>query len=157
MRILLSLLLIGLFAGSRGSSQAKGQDPDQAWIERLKATRVARMEAGLPEKPFDQWLTERLKAGPPKYQLSDCEDEGSAKCILVTAETAPARKMELTFAIPQTALREAANCRFVSGVIGPSDPRSKQPTRLIRKLSGRSEEHTSELQSRVDISYAVFC
>src|ERR1044071_1489595 len=28
---------------------------------------------------------------------------------------------------------------------------------MIRSGPGRSEEHTSELQSRVDISYAVFC
>src|ERR1044071_3507460 len=38
-------------------------------------------------------------------------------------------------------IRESLNCRFLQ----PSRP----PT--------RSEEHTSELQSRVDISYAVFC
>src|ERR1044071_2787481 len=30
-------------------------------------------------------------------------------------------------------------------------------TRLGYQADGRSEEHTSELQSRVDISYAVFC
>src|ERR1044071_4575215 len=29
--------------------------------------------------------------------------------------------------------------------------------RAIATLADRSEEHTSELQSRVDISYAVFC
>src|ERR1044071_637711 len=30
-------------------------------------------------------------------------------------------------------------------------------TALARSVAARSEEHTSELQSRVDISYAVFC
>src|ERR1044071_10391823 len=34
--------------------------------------------------------------------------------------------------------------------VGPARPRR-------RWWPGRSEEHTSELQSRVDISYAVFC
>ena len=28
---------------------------------------------------------------------------------------------------------------------------------IREQVDGRSEEHTSELQSRVDISYAVFC
>jgi hypothetical protein len=138
MKILFSLLLIGLFAGNRCSSQ--GKDRNQSWIERLKITPVARMEAGLPEKPFDQWLTGRLKADPPKYQLGDCQGTGggSAKCILVTAETAPGRKTELTFSIPAESsgtAGEAAVCSFMRGVIGPSDPRSKQSTRLIRKLS----------------------
>ena len=30
-------------------------------------------------------------------------------------------------------------------------------TRCLPSRSSRSEEHTSELQSRVEISYAVFC
>src|SRR3546814_5314164 len=29
--------------------------------------------------------------------------------------------------------------------------------RLVRRMDGRSEEHTSELQSLMRISYAVFC
>src|ERR1044071_2009266 len=33
----------------------------------------------------------------------------------------------------------------------------RDPGRLMRVSLVRSEEHTSELQSRVDISYAVFC
>lgn len=140
MKVLLSLLLIGLFAGSRCSSQGQGPDQNQAWIDRLKSTPVARMEAGLPEKPFDQWLTDHVKPSPLKYQPGDCQAGGGAsgKCILVAAETAPARKLELTFSIPaeRTATAgEASVCSFVSGAIGPSDPRSKQPTRLIRKLS----------------------
>src|ERR1044071_10422047 len=45
----------------------------------------------------------------------------------------------------------------------PISPRQRHAPpareRLLRRLDGpvRSEEHTSELQSRVDISYAVFC
>src|ERR1044071_10405109 len=39
----------------------------------------------------------------------------------------------------------------------PSPPRRWSRPRPSRPASGRSEEHTSELQSRVDISYAVFC
>src|SRR6059058_5577972 len=32
-----------------------------------------------------------------------------------------------------------------------------EPDCPVRVMAGRSEEHTSELQSRNDISYAVFC
>src|SRR3546814_14735952 len=34
---------------------------------------------------------------------------------------------------------------------------SDAPTRLLGNWGGRSEEHTSELQSLMRISYAVFC
>src|SRR3546814_10719192 len=33
----------------------------------------------------------------------------------------------------------------------------QRPRRLIEEIAGRSEEHTSELQSLMRISYAVFC
>src|ERR1044071_10030431 len=36
-------------------------------------------------------------------------------------------------------------------------PLGEQHGAPVHLLHGRSEEHTSELQSRVDISYAVFC
>jgi hypothetical protein len=67
-------LLIGLFAGNKCNSQGKGQNQGlgQSWIERLKNTPVVRMEAGLPEKPFDQWLADHVKPSQPKYQLADC-------------------------------------------------------------------------------------
>src|SRR3546814_3027484 len=41
----------------------------------------------------------------------------------------------------------------------PGDPRHRQPRRPAARGDdpGRSEEHTSELQSLMRISYAVFC
>src|SRR3546814_2070617 len=33
----------------------------------------------------------------------------------------------------------------------------QRPAERLRKIAGRSEEHTSELQSLMRISYAVFC
>src|SRR3546814_7624620 len=43
-------------------------------------------------------------------------------------------------------------------VIPPSDiSRTKPLVRLVLNQIGRSEEHTSELQSLMRISYAVFC
>ncbi len=134
MKILLSILLVGLFA-----TGANGQQ--QNWVNRLKSTPVARMESGLPEKPFDQWLAQQTKSAPSKYELADCDTEGGptgGKCITVSAEIEPVRKVELMFAIPQDKAGktgDAAVCTFIRGTIGPSDPRSKQPTRLIRKLS----------------------
>src|SRR3546814_1180781 len=47
-------------------------------------------------------------------------------------------------------LRENASRRWVSEA-----PRSAAP--MARSISMRSEEHTSELQSLMRISYAVFC
>jgi hypothetical protein len=138
MKIVLALLLVGLFTGNC-NSQGKTHDPD--WIERLKTTPVARIEAGLPDKAFDPWLAEQTKGAQPKYQLGQCEAEGSAspiQCITVTAEVAPVRQLELVFAVPRDAIGKHGDvpvCTFVRGSIGPGDPRSKQPTRLIRRLS----------------------
>src|ERR1044071_8454352 len=39
----------------------------------------------------------------------------------------------------------------------PSEKEKRDARIIIYGMSWRSEEHTSELQSRVDISYAVFC
>src|ERR1044071_2327424 len=46
-----------------------------------------------------------------------------------------------------------------SGLLGVGSQRSGFGCRFLRPGAdtSRSEEHTSELQSRVDISYAVFC
>src|SRR3546814_9724641 len=40
---------------------------------------------------------------------------------------------------------------------GPRDRVSRRRSGAARRLGGRSEEHTSELQSLMRISYAVFC
>src|SRR3546814_8318578 len=49
----------------------------------------------------------------------------------------------------------------VAGTIGPADflppGRTKRHRRALSSWTGRSEEHTSELQSLMRISYAVFC
>jgi len=135
LKFVLSLLVVGLIAGSRCSSQS-GQD----WVEKLKKTPVATMEAGLPQKAFNQWLVELTKSAQPKYELGDCEtgDAGAAgKCITVTADAGSMRRVELMFAVPAESAGKASDqaCTFLRGTIGPSDPRSKQPTRLLRKLS----------------------
>src|SRR5262245_7928335 len=135
MKFVLSLLVVGLIAGSRCSSQSGG---GQDWIEKLKKTPVATMEVGLPQKAFNQWLVELTKSAKPKYELGDCEtgDAGAAgKCITVTADAGSMRRVELMFAVPAESAGKASDqaCTFLRGTIGPSDPRSKQPTRLLRK------------------------
>jgi hypothetical protein len=132
MRILFPIFLMMLFAKS-------GDGQEQNWIDRLKSTPVVRMESGLPEKPFDQWLAELTKT-QPAYEQSTCPaelDSPAVPCVIVSAELAPVRKLELMFAIPQKKAAKAGDapiCSFLTGRIGPSDPRSKQPTRLLRTL-----------------------
>src|SRR3546814_2195734 len=50
---------------------------------------------------------------------------------------------------------------FVRGICGDDTPAigtsNDEQYRAIRQLAARSEEHTSELQSLMRISYAVFC
>src|SRR3546814_2544714 len=58
-----------------------------------------------------------------------------------------------------TACGPAARCAVAAWSAGPSSgcrARSLRPARA-RSGPGRSEEHTSELQSLMRISYAVFC
>ena len=133
MKILLSILLVGLFAtGGNGQSNSE----DQTWVDRLKSTPAARLESGLPKKPFDQWLAELTKT-QPKYELSNCHLQPNAavsKCIIVSAEIASGRRLQLFFAVPQVKAGKSGDtavCKFLNGTI---DPSSKQPARLIGKL-----------------------
>src|SRR5213593_4969227 len=59
----------------------------------------------------------------------------------------PPRSTRLATLFPYTTL-------FRSRCGRPRSPRARQPAAGPR---GRSEEHTSELQSQLTISYAVFC
>src|SRR3546814_5728211 len=58
----------------------------------------------------------------------------------------------------------AAVSRVFPDIVGAHDPRTVEGRREDRRIprhlevgEGRSEEHTSELQSLMRISYAVFC
>src|SRR3546814_6350867 len=44
-----------------------------------------------------------------------------------------------------------------SGIVAPTGQERRGGRQLRRETRGRSEEHTSELQSLMRISYAVFC
>src|SRR3546814_7067495 len=55
---------------------------------------------------------------------------------------------------------DASRCgeaKAVHRMHGPADPRSSYRASPFRQGVERSEEHTSELQSLMRISYAVFC
>src|SRR3546814_4698097 len=54
-------------------------------------------------------------------------------------------------------LRAAANIAFAPTLGDVATTISHPPSSSHRALSERSEEHTSELQSLMRISYAVFC
>ena len=138
MKILVALFVVTLLAGSRVNGQAKANG--QGWVDSLKNMPVAKLEPGLPEKPFHQWLTSLTHSAQPKYQAIDCEAAGAGStgdCIVVKADASLLRAVELTFAVSAERVvhPEEAAFIFVCGIIGSGDPRSKQPTRLIRKLS----------------------
>src|SRR3546814_3156552 len=65
---------------------------------------------------------------------------------------------------PRRYLRAAAGCREMDPVprdaarqAGAADRPGDAEPRILAAVTGRSEEHTSELQSLMRISYAVFC
>ena len=86
---------------------------------------------------------------------------GHADCA-VTFATDKDGKMEVLKAYPEGEERKAINAVFDEimadlkreQILTHSDETLPLPT---RSLAERSEEHTSELQSHSDISYAVFC
>src|SRR3546814_6256030 len=55
------------------------------------------------------------------------------------------------------ALAQQQRCRSRSAPTAPSRSTARRSARSRVFSSGRSEEHTSELQSLMRISYAVFC
>src|SRR3546814_6567187 len=57
------------------------------------------------------------------------------------------------FDIVNKLVGQALDCFFA----GPSHMRRQNEIRQVQQLHQRSEEHTSELQSLMRISYAVFC
>ena len=152
MRILISLLLLGLFAGGRCSSQ--GQDRQQSWIERLKATPVAQMEAGLPNVSFADWFADRVKPSEIGYEIKECQEPDKPtpstnpqRLLCVSAYTKPPqpgwyRGIQLNFVVgilspSATGATDAkpVPCRFLIGSDAPSNPQMKRPTYFFFKLS----------------------
>src|SRR3546814_9989562 len=93
----------------------------------------------------------------------------SAMIRFVTSEYRLARSIlsaRISFLLPATAPRpgrgrggrqEGADRPATSGGLHPQDRNEEKDPRYAGCSPARSEEHTSELQSLMRISYAVFC
>src|SRR5262249_24662668 len=146
-----TLILVVLL--SAVSTLAVAQDQDQRrFIDQLKKTPVSEIESGLPHESFDTWFAEQVRPAHAEYEVNDCgERNGTPEergrefptCVSVTA-SAGMRKVDLafvvgTYVVPEngkdTARAKPTKVRLFSGSVGPSDPRMKAPTRVIRKLS----------------------
>src|SRR3546814_6039043 len=73
----------------------------------------------------------------------------------------PPRSTRTDTLFPYTTLFRSGTETAVGGILTGracrAKPRRRSPRLEIPDLMGRSEEHTSELQSLMRISYAVFC
>lgn len=143
------ILLLSLLTTS-GLTQTAS---DHRWIKRLKSVKVSTIGAGMPRERFDRWFAALVKPENPKYEVDDCgERDGMPEergkqfplCVTVTANVPTVRVVELrfvvgTYVVPMTgataAKEKPSEIKFFNGSIGPRDPRSKQPTRIIRTLS----------------------
>jgi hypothetical protein len=120
------------------------------WIAKLKATSLADMESGLPDKTFGKWFADQARPGVPHYAVKECgaptagEQSKGPMCVVASAKVSSVRRLELTFAmmggertvqndknpaVPQTSFR------FLVGSVGPSDPRVRVPTHVLTRLS----------------------
>src|SRR3546814_10270799 len=73
----------------------------------------------------------------------------------------PSRNSDFSTPATQNPARSYSPGGYMSGISAVSPPTSAQPAssqpRAMPPTTARSEEHTSELQSLMRISYAVFC
>src|SRR3546814_9741375 len=76
------------------------------------------------------------------------------KATALTPQTAFATRPVWTAAAPESVAPFSAACFYMVQALRQT---SKVPIGAIHSSWGRSEEHTSELQSLMRISYAVFC
>jgi hypothetical protein len=140
-----ALLVTGMNAQNRA---------EKRWINRLKATPVSQIDATLPAEPFDDWLSKHVATEEPVYEVNDCGERSYTPqergqqfplCVNVTAKVGPLRRADLTFVVgtyiapgsnhgkPQE--KPATKIELSYGEVGPSDPRSKQPTMKVGRLS----------------------
>src|SRR3546814_8619850 len=93
------------------------------------------------------WATAR-DDGKPDASITvavRCEGSGELTDPYAIGNAAPSNRIATTFSVP------ARGCPVQTVVV------QKAASRLGETQTGRSEEHTSELQSLMRISYAVFC
>ena len=147
----ISLLAVSLFMAAGMLTVAQGQN-QRRFIDQLKKTPVSEIEAGLPNESFDTWFANQIRPSHAEYEVNDCGERNGTPaergkefptCVAVTA-VAGIRKVDLafvvgTYVVPEnekdTARSKPTKVRLFSGSIGPSDPRMKTPTQVVRKLS----------------------
>lgn len=131
--IMAAALLIGVMP-SLVSAQNKTVTY-QRWIEGLKATPVAKFEAGMPEKPLGEWLVANAKASEVQYVVEPCTGKGPL-CIRVTSWKGWVVLRFVLDGTNQGGDPQAAKYRFWFGWEGPPPGSSmKRPDRYIFKLS----------------------
>jgi hypothetical protein len=148
---LLSLLAASLLIAAGMRTVAQDQD-QRRFIDQLKKTPVNEIETGLPNESFDTWFAGLVRPSHSKYEVNDCGERNGTPaergkefptCVAVTAITGM-RRVDLafvvgTYVVPEgekdTARSKPTKARLFSGSIGPSDPRMKAPTHVVRKLS----------------------
>src|SRR5437773_1588666 len=147
-RFLLLLLFSSSFLmGQSQPQQSQSQEsPPQKppfvlkpW-EKLQTIETAHFDPALPPRhPFGRWFRRLVVPAVPEYEQRDCDsaatpassDAPKPQCIFVTVALPPGRLLSLKFTFDA----EHNSFDYAEGTIGPKDPRSKQPTRLIKKLS----------------------
>jgi hypothetical protein len=141
------LMTAAMFPQTKPAQKKSAQNFNAQWIAKLKATPLADMESGLPDKTFGKWFAEQSGSGQPQYAVHPCEGDDQPNgpmCVVASAKVSRVRKLELTFALmggertvqnDKNPEQKQATCRFLIGSVGPSDSQMKFPTRVIRKLS----------------------
>ena len=133
-------------AQSKPAQKKPAQDNSAQWIAKLKATPLADIESGLPDRTFGKWFADQARPGVPQYTAKPCEigESSGPMCVVASANVSRTKRLELTFALmggertvqnDKNPAAKQATCRFLVGSVGPRDPRMKFPTQVIRKLS----------------------
>src|SRR3546814_3711048 len=107
---------------------------------------------------IDDWSSDvcssDLDPARARYPLREARD-GKRRCKGTATE---GRRTHRGFRPVRLSLtRERRGCRLLPSFCQPCYNPSGPAAMRIRKAPTRSEEHTSELQSLMRISYAVFC
>src|SRR3546814_9158546 len=107
------------------------------------------------------WSRPASTSGPHRRLREAVRERGHVGAL--TADPVPAaaarrrgRVLRAARAVVHGALRRTRTHRHPGGAQGPAE-RPEEPVRPPPRARHRSEEHTSELQSLMRISYAVFC
>ena len=139
-RFLFLVLFSSFLLGQSPPQQSLPQKPlfELQPLDRLKATESAHFDPALPPQNFNRWFKRLVFPSVPTYELRDCETTtaappaGTAKpqCAFVSAVLPQGRVVSLRFTFDA----EHKTFDYAEGTIGPSDPRSKQPTKLLKKL-----------------------